>query len=54
MMNMKFLSVVTLPSIYHGCSTWKTFWEEIFTGEEKLFFDVNMKHFDRLNVRKHR
>ena len=25
MMNMKLLEVVTPPSIYHGCSTWKTF-----------------------------
>ena len=29
--NMKFLVVVTPPSIYHGCSTRKTFWEEKFT-----------------------
>ena len=29
---MKFLSVVTQPpAIYHGCSTWKTFWVEKFT-----------------------
>ena len=43
MINMKLLSVVTLPSIYHGCSTLKTFWEEKFTGEVKLFSAVNMK-----------
>ena len=43
MMNMKLLSVVTPPSIYHGCSTLKTFWEEKFTGEEKLFSAVNIK-----------
>ena len=43
MINMKLLAFVTPPSIYHGCSTWKTFWEEHFTGEEKLFSAVNMK-----------
>ena len=42
-MNMKLLSVVTPPSIYHGFSTRKKFWEEKFTGEEKLFSAVNMK-----------
>ena len=51
MMNMKLLAVVTPPSIYHGCSTWKTFWEEKFTGEEKLFSAVNMKCFCPHNVR---
>ena len=35
--NMKFLVVVTTPSIYHGCSTRKTFWEEKFTGKQDLF-----------------
>ena len=40
--------------IYHGCSTQKTFWEETFTGEEKLFPAVNMKYFGCRNVRKHR
>ena len=54
MMNMKILAVVTPPSIYHGCYTRKTFWEENFTGEEKLFSDVNMKKFGRCNIRKHR
>ena len=58
MMNMKLLAVVTPPSIYHGCSTQKTFWEENFTGEENLtlgeFSDVNMKYCGRCNVRKHR
>ena len=34
---MKFLVVVTPPSIYHGCSTQKTFWEEKFTGKEYCF-----------------
>ena len=40
---MKFLGVVTLPSIYHGCSTRKTFWEEKFTGKKYLFRYMNMK-----------
>ena len=40
---MKFLVVVTPPSIYHGCSTRKTFWEEKFTGKKDLFQSVNMK-----------
>ena len=53
-MNMKLLSVVTPPSIYHGCSTHKTFWEENFTGKEKLFSSVNMKNCVRRNVRKHK
>ena len=54
MMNMKLLAVVTPPSIYHGCSTQKTFWEENYTGEEKLFSAVNMKNCVRSNDRKHR
>ena len=49
---MKFLVVVTPPSIYHGCSTQKTFWEENFTLGE--FASVNMKNCGRRNVRKHR
>ena len=57
MMNMKLLAVVTPPSIYHGCSTRKLFWEEKFTGEEKFtlgeFSAVNMKNSCHLNVRKH-
>ena len=44
MMNMKLLTVVAPPSIYHGCSTRKTFWEEKITGEEKLFSAVNIKN----------
>ena len=36
MMNMNILAVVTPPSIYHGCSALKTFWEEKFTYEEEL------------------
>ena len=54
MMNMKFLSVVTPPSIYHGCFTQKTFWEEKFIGEENLFSSINIKNCGRRNVRKHR
>ena len=53
MMNTKLLEVVTPQPIYHGCSTWKTFWEEKFTGEEKLFSAVNMTNCSRRNVRKH-
>ena len=58
MMNTKLLAVVTPPSIYHGCFTQKTFWEGIFTGEEKFtlgeFIAVNIKKCGRCNVRKHR
>ena len=54
MMNMKIIEVVTPPSIYHGHSIRKTFWEEKFTGEGKLFSAVNMKNCCRHNVRKHR
>ena len=58
MMNIKLLAVVTPPSIYHGCSTWKIFWEEKFTGEENFtlgeFTSANMKNCGRCNVRKHR
>ena len=50
---MKILAVVTPLSIYHGCSTWKTFWEENFTGKENLFLAVNMKNCGRRNFRKH-
>ena len=57
-MNMKLLTVVTPPPIYHGCSTRKMFWEETFTGEEKFtlgeFTDVNMKKYGCRNVSKHR
>ena len=52
-MNMKLLAVVTPPSIYHGCSTRKTFWAEKFTGEEKLFSAVKMKNCGCQNVRKY-
>ena len=51
---MNLLAVVTPPSIYHGWSTWKTFCEENFTGEEKLFSAVNMKNCGRRNVRKNK
>ena len=58
MMNMNILAVVTPPSIYHGCSALKTFWEEKFTDEEELtlgdFTAVNMKNCGCRNVRKHR
>ena len=57
MMNMNLLAVVTSLSIYHGCSTRKTLWEEKFTGEEKFtlgeFSAVNMNFFGSRNVRKH-
>ena len=51
---MKFLVVVTPPSIYHGCSTRKTFWEEKLIGKEYLFLSVNMKNCGRRRVRKHK
>ena len=51
---MKFLAVVTPLSIYHGCSTRKTFWEEKFTGKKSLFLAVNMKNCGCRNVRKHK
>ena len=49
---MKFLVVVTPPSIYHGCSTRKTFWEEKFKGKKDLFQSVIIKIFGRRKVRK--
>ena len=52
MMNMKLLACVTTPSIYRGCSTRKTFWEEKFTLGE--FSSMNMKNCYRCNIRKHR
>ena len=51
---MKFLVVVTPPSIYHGCSTQKTFWEGKFTGKKVLFDSVNMNNCCRRKVRKHK
>ena len=44
---MKLPAVVTHLSIYHDCSTQKTFWDETFTL-------MNMKTFVHRNVRKHR
>ena len=54
MINMKILAVVTPPYIYPGYLTQKKFWEEKFTGEEKVFSAANMKNCGRGNVRKHR
>ena len=51
---MKFLVVVTPPSIYHGCSTRKTFWEGKCTGKQYFFQSVNMKNCGRRKVRKHK
>ena len=51
-MNTKLLVVATLPSIYHGCSTWKTIWNKKFTLGE--FIPVNIKNCGCRNVRKHR
>ena len=52
--NMNLLAVVTPLSIYHGCSTWKIFWEEKFTVKEDLFLSLNMKNCGRRKVRKHK
>ena len=52
--NMKFLVVVTPPSIYHSFSTRKTFWKENFTGKQYCFESVNMKNCGRRKVRKHK
>ena len=38
---MKLPAVVTPPYVYHGCSTWKKFWEERFKLSEVA--PVNMK-----------
>ena len=51
---MKFLVDVTPPSIYHGCSTQKTFWEGKFTGKKYFFQSANMKKCGRCKVRKHK
>ena len=52
---MNFLVVVDPPSVYHGCSTRNTFWEEKFTGKKQdLFESVNMRNCGRRNVRKHK
>ena len=58
MMNMKLLAVVTSPSIYHGCSTRKKFWEVKITGEENFtlgaFTAVNTTNCGRRNGWKHK
>ena len=51
---MKFLVFVTPPSIYHRCSTRKTFWKGKFTGKENLFLAVNMKNCGLRNIWKHK
>ena len=51
---MKFVTVVTPSSIYHGCSTQNMFWEGKFTGKKNLLLSVNMKNCGRLKVRKHK
>ena len=52
---MEFLVVVAPPSIYHGCSTRKAFWEEKFTGKKQdLFESVKMRNHGQRNVRKHK
>ena len=52
---MKFLAIVSPPSIYNGCSTRKTFWEEKFAGKKQdLFKPVNMRNCGKRNVRKHK
>ena len=49
---MKFLVVVKPLSIYYGCFTRKTFWEEKFTGKKQDFFEsVNMRNCCQRNVR---
>ena len=48
------LLVVGPPSIYHGCSTRNTFWEEKFTGNKQdLFEPANMRNCGKRNFRKH-
>ena len=51
---MNVLLVVTPPSIYHGCSTRKTFWEKKFTGKTYFSQSMNMKNCGRYKVRKHK
>ena len=51
---MKLRVVVTPLYIYHGCSTWKTLWEEKFTCKKYLFHSVNMKNCGCCKVRKHK
>ena len=49
---MKLLAAITPPSIYHVCSTRKTFWEGKFTGMGFFFSAVNMKNCGCRNFRK--
>ena len=51
---MKFLVVVTPPYIYHGCSTRKTFWEEMFTGKQYFFESFSIKKYGRCKFSKHK
>ena len=51
-MNMNLLAVVTPLSVYHGCSTHMTFWEEKFTLGE--FTHMKIQNCGCCNVRKHR
>ena len=52
---MKFLVVVGPPSIYHGCSTRKTLWEEKFAGKKQDVFEPeNMRNGGKRNFRKRR
>ena len=44
---MNLLEVVTPPSTYHGCSTWKMLWEKNITP-------MNMNNCGCRNVRKYR
>ena len=45
---MKFLAVVTPPSIYHGCSTQKKFWEGKFTGYDRRTAVMDLAYFRML------
>ena len=48
---MKLLVVIAPPSIYHGCSTRKKFWEEKFTGNNQdLFVSVNTRNCGQNNA----
>ena len=50
---MKILVFATPTSIYHGCSSRKTFWEEKFTGKKQFFFEsMNMRNCGQRKVRK--
>ena len=51
---MKFLVILTPPSIYHFCSTQKTLWGGKFAGKEYLFLSMNMKICDRRKFRKNK